>query len=192
MKESKDIVSRNDLIEIVNSENWEELWVIFIAHIINRLIYRYGQKKKKDELVDDSKNMLSEVLSLILIDGKRNWNKGKYPTFKDFVLSVIDSYLNNHFNKSKPNVELYPSVEENHQKLNQEKLLEYQEQRKDAFQFLEKEGTTDEELIIFECMVDGILKPQAIIEDLGMSKPEFNNAWRRLKQRLLKLRQKIS
>ena len=136
--------------------------------------------------------MLSEVLSLILIDGKRNWNKDKYPTFKDFVLSVIDSYLNNHFNKTKSNVALNSLMEESHQELNQEKLLEYQEQRKEAFQFLEKEGATDEELMIFECMVDGILKPQAIIEDLGMNKPEFHNVWRRLKSRLLKLKNKIA
>ena len=71
-------------------------------------------------------------------------------------------------------------------------MMVYEELRQEAYAFLESEGSSDEELMIFECMADGVVKPKAIKDDLGISDSDFHNAWRRLKPRLNKLRQKLS
>ncbi len=189
---SKDIVSKEVLSQALHKENWEELWVILVAHTINRFIYRYGITSNKKDLIERADQKLSEVLSLILIEETRKWNRSEYATLKDFIISVIDSHLNNSFKKSRSKEELKSLVIDNSEDLSREDTLAYEEQRKEAFQFLEDEGATDEELMIFECMAEGIVKPQAIKEELGISDSDFHNAWRRLKSKLKKLRQKLS
>jgi hypothetical protein len=189
---SKDIVSKKHLYDAIHKEDWGELWVILVAHAINRFIYRYGIQSNKRDLLDQANQKVSEVLSLILIEETRNWNRDEYPTIKDFIVSVIDSHLNNSFNKSKPKEELKSLIIDDSEDLSREDSLIYEELRKDAYQFLEGEEATDDELMIFECMADGIVKPQAIKLELGISDTEFHNAWRRLKIKLKKLRQKLS
>lgn len=173
-------------------EDWGSLWVILVAHSIKRLIYRYGIKASKGELVELAEEKLSEVLSLVLVDGTRNWNTDEYPSFKDFVVSVIDSHLNNSFNKSKPKEEPTDVFKETSTGESPEDVAVHKEERKEAYDFLEGEGASDSELLIFECMADGIVKPNAIRADLGINESDFHNAWRRLKPRLIKLRQKLS
>ncbi|NJN27758.1 MAG: hypothetical protein HC819_18215 [Cyclobacteriaceae bacterium] len=189
---SKDIVSKEDLSEALHKENWEELWVILVAHTVNRFVYRYGITSNKKDLIERANQKLSEVLSLILIEGTRKWNRSEYSTLKDFVISVIDSHLNNSFKKSGSKEELKSLIIDNSEDLSHEDTLTFEEQRKEVFQFLEYEDATDEELMIFECMAEGVVKPQAIKDELGISDSDFHNAWRRLKSKLKKLRLKLS
>ena len=192
VESAKHIISKVELQKEAQKEDWSQLWVILVAHCINRLINRYGIKANRDELLEISEEKLSEVLSLVLIEGTRNWNTDEYQTFKEFLISVIDSHLNNSFNKTKPKEEPTEEIIDSSADQSPEDEIAYKEQRKEAYDFLEVEGATDEELMIFECMADGITKPKAIKEDLGISDSDFHNAWRRLKPRLLKLRQKLS
>ena len=185
------IISMEELQKEAQKEDWNQLWVILLAHCINRLIYRYGIKGSKDELLKISEEKLSEVLSLVLVEGKRNWNTDGYKTFKDFLVSVIDSHLNNSFNKSKSKEEPTEEIVDSSEDESPEDMIIYEELRQEAYAFLETEGSSDEELMIFECMADGVVKPKAIREDLGISDSDFHNAWRRLKPRLNKLRQKL-
>ncbi len=191
MESATHIISMEELQKVAQKEDWNQLWVILVAHCINRLINRYGIKGSKDELLKISEEKLSEVLSLVLVEGTRNWNTDGYKTFKDFLVSVIDSHLNNSFNKFKskeePTEEIFNSSEDG----SPEDIMVYEELRQGAYAFLETEGSSDEELMIFECMADGVVKPKAIREDLGISESDFHNAWRRLKPRLYKLRQKL-
>lgn len=192
VKITKNIVSKEDLRAAIQKADWEELWTILLAHTIHRLIYRYGVKSKKEDLIDRAKHSISEVLSLILIAETRNWNINRYPTLKDFIISVIDSCLSNLFKKGNSTVDLQSSQAENSFDLSHEDSMAYEELYKEAYRFLEEEGATDEELLIFECMADGIVKPQAIKENLGINDSDYHNAWRRLELKLKRLRQKLS
>lgn len=192
VESAKNIISKEELQKEAQKEDWSQLWVILVAHSINRLINRYGIKAGRDELLQMAEEKLSEVLSKILLEGTRNWNKEEYPTFKDFLISVIDSHLNNSFTKSKSKEEPTEEIRDGSQDGSPEDTMAYEELRKEAYDFLESEGASDEELLIFECMADGIVKPKAIKEDLGISDSDFHNEWRRLKLKLIKLRQKLS
>ena len=54
-------------------------------------------------------------------------------------------------------------------------------------QVLKQEGADDDEIILFTYWVDGICKPTAISEDLGVEVKEILNITKRLKRRLLKV-----
>ena len=188
----KHIISKDELQKVGQKQDWNQLWVILVAHCINRLINRYGIKANREELLEISEEKLSEVLSLVFVEGTRNWNTEEYETFKDFLVSVVDSHLNNSFNRSKSKEEPTDEFSDSSEDQSPEDEITYKELRKEAYDFLVAEGASDEELLIFECMADGIIKPKAIKEDLGISDTDFHNAWRRLKPRLKKLRQKLS
>ena len=189
---SKNIISNNELQLKAAGEDWDKLWVILVAHCTNRLIYRYGQKARKEDLLRIVDEKISDVLTLVLVDGKRKWNIDEYPTLKHFLIGVIDSHLNNTFNKSKSKEELAEELPENSKEVSPENEIVYQELRKEVYDFLVTDKASDEELLIFECMADGITKPKAIKEDLGISETDFHNAWRRLKPKLFKVRRKLS
>ncbi|WP_090256906.1 hypothetical protein [Roseivirga pacifica] len=192
MEVSNNIISKNGLQEAAQKEDWEQLWINLIAFSIKRLITRYGIKGSKDELLALAEKKLSEVLSLTLVEGTRNWNTDEYPTFKDFLESVIDSHINNSFRKASPKESPDLDIPDASNDLSPEDSVLYKELRSEAYDFLLENGASDDELMIFECMADGIIKPKAIRKDLGMSETDFHNAWRRLKPRILKLRKKLS
>lgn len=192
MEVSSNIVSKKGLIEASKKEDWGRLWVILVAHTIKRLVYRYGIKEKKELLVDRSNKLISDVLSLALIEGKRNWNKDKYSSFKDFIISVLDSHINNKFKKSESKEISTDAVPENSlDTMGPEDEIAYRELKNEAFEFLQNDGATDDEMMVFDCMADGIVKPKAIREELGINEENFHNIWRRLKTRMKKLRKKL-
>jgi len=49
-------------------------------------------------------------------------------------------------------------------------------------------GADDDELLVFDCFLDGMTKPKDIRTELGISKKEFHNIWRKL----LRKRNKIA
>jgi hypothetical protein len=57
---------------------------------------------------------------------------------------------------------------------------------------LEASGADDDELLIFECLADGIEKPDDIRSELGMSESDFHNAWRRFKRKRKVIQEKLA
>lgn len=181
------VLSRDEIIEASKKENWEELWLILMTHTIKRLKYRYGIKEKSADLRIRARDHLSTAMQAILVTGKRNWNTDHYTTFKDFVISVIDSELYNAFEK-KPSpeisVELLPDDPESD---NIEHDIQYIELKNRVYSLLEAENASDEELLVFECMADGIVKPMYIRAELGIDENTFRRIWRNLKIKLEKV-----
>ncbi|WP_305981974.1 hypothetical protein [Roseivirga thermotolerans] len=191
MKRPSNIVSEQELLAVFSSQNWGDLRIILIAHTIKRLIYRYGIRKGSSELKSDADTILSDVLSLIVLEKKRNWNQTEYSTFKDFVISVIDSHLYSKFVKKRAKeIEITDDIQ-HPLTFNKEEQIQYQEDKEVAFEILRELGAKDDELIVFECMADGVTKPELIRKDLGLEQNEFRSIWRRLKPRMEQLRIKF-
>jgi len=189
---SSNIVSGKDLLEEAKKEDWACLQVILVVHVIKRLIYRYGIKESQNRLTDRANELVSEVLDLALIEETRNWNTDKYDSFQKFLVSVLDSHLHNKFTKSKPKEEYTDVLQDVSSDPSPEDEIVYNELKKEAYAFLENDGATDDELLVFDCMTDGIVKPRALREELGISKEDFHNIWRRLQPRIKKLRAKLN
>src|SRR5688500_9261005 len=107
------VLSRQEILHASKSQDWEVLWIDLLTHTILRLRIRYGLKGKPDEIRDKARAHLSSTMELILVKGDRNWNTERYVTFRDFVVSVIDSYLSNQFAKeeiSNESLDLVPEI----------------------------------------------------------------------------------
>jgi hypothetical protein len=187
MGEAKIIASDELLMEQLQNRNWDELWLKLLARCFWILRRRYAVKWNNDELKDFSRTVIGEVISKIFIEKERNWNTDKYPDFENFIVGVIDSHINNTLKKknSESNIgdneflfdlngEMEPNAEE---------FVIAEELRKQIYEELESIGAEDDELLIFECLVDGIIKPDDIRTELGMSESDFHNGWRRFKRK---------
>ena len=73
----------------------------------------------------------------------------------------------------------------------QKKNESVDEEIQEITKVLKQEGADDDEIILFTYWVDGICKPTAISEDLGVEVKEILNITKRLKRRLLKVQPKV-
>ena len=187
-------ISRNGQIETALKEDWGKLHVTLMAHAIKRYRYRYGVMENNVKLAERARDLISEVLDLLFFSGNRNWNTEAYPTFQDFIISVTDSHLNGQMNKKKEPVSnnLRLRLERQEERgTSQENDIIYGELRSEVYKQLEVLECSDEELMIFECMADGMVKPREIRADLGMSENDYHNNWRALKRKVKKLGKKL-
>lgn len=178
------VLSQQEILDASQSQNWGELWVDLLTHTIKRLKYRYGIKERAEQLKQRGRAVLSGVMDTILIKGDRHWNTERYVTFRDFVESVIDSELSNQFSKKKSlerAVEVLPEVL---QADNIEDDVAYDELKQRVYTLLEQQQATDEELLVFGCMADGIVKPMHIRNELGIDAVAFRRIWRNLNAKL--------
>jgi hypothetical protein len=178
------IISGVALLAHSQKQDWKVIWPILLAHTIKRLLYRYGIRKKKEELADLGRKHLSEVMDLVLVNQSRNWNSARYETFQDFMFSVIDSHLYNHFEKAPAKEHPTEDVKNSGAAQNAEDDAVYKDLRSQVFSELQNMGAQDDELLVFECMAEGIVKPSLIREELGLSPNDFRKAWRRLEPKL--------
>ena len=187
MVTTKTIASDELLMDQLQNRDWEQYWLRLLGRCYWVLRVRYEVKWTNEKLKDFSRSVVGEVINKIFIEKDRNWNIERYPDFDEFIVGVIDSHINNIFNtKDKEttvgdnefildnNIESEPGTEE---------VIITSELRKQIFDELQQAGAEDDELLIFECLADGIIKPNKIKEELGLSDEDFHNAWRRFKRR---------
>ncbi|MEX0595488.1 MAG: hypothetical protein WD512_03230 [Candidatus Paceibacterota bacterium] len=195
MVEAKTIASDKLLEEQLNNHDWDELWLKLMGRCTWILRKRYYVKWSNEKLRTFSRNTIGEIIDKIFIDKKRKWNIAAYPNFEDFILSAIDSHINNTLKKSKIELDIGENsfiLDENKKaELSIEGVIISKELRKQLFNELESSGATDNELLIFECLADGIEKPEEIRLTIGLSEEEFHNSWRRFKRRREVIKQKL-
>lgn len=196
MGEAKTIASDELLMEQLQNRNWEEFWVRLTGRCFWVLRKRYGVKWNNDELKDFSRKIISEVISKIFIEKERHWYTDSYPDFEKFIIGAIDSHIYNTLKKKNSelnvgdnefiidqNVEMEPNVQE---------IVIAEELRKQIYNELESIGAEDDELLIFECLADGIIKPDDIRTELGMNESDFHNGWRRFKRKRKVIQEKMA
>jgi hypothetical protein len=156
----------------------------------------YSTKWPNTDLKDFSRNIIGEVISKIFLEKVRKWNLDEYPDFEDFIVGVVDSHINNTLKKKSKesnagdneylldrNVKAEPDAMES---------ITTNELRKQVFDELETAGADDDELLILECLADGIETPADIKKALGLSDEDFHNIWRRFKRKRKVIQQKLA
>lgn len=196
MEETKTIASEVLLAEQLSNRDWDAFWLKLMWRCAWLLRKRYNVKWPNDELKSFSREAISEIINKVFITKKRNWNIDAYPDFEDFIVSAVDSQINNKLKKPKKEVK----VGENEYLLNQngetsssiEETIVSKELREQLFDELQANGADDNELLIFECLADGIEKPEEIRKTIGLSEEDFHNAWRRFKRKREVIKQKLA
>lgn len=195
MEDLKTIASEELLMEQLNNRDWDKFWIRLMGRCAWLLRKRYTVAWRNDELVQFSRDAISETISQIFIAKSRKWNVGHYADFEDFIVGAIDSHINNTLNKTTKEFEF---DEDNHltnaepQTYSAEQAIIGKELKDQLFEALQSAGATDDELLIFECLVDGIVKPEDIRSTIGLSEEDFHNAWRRFKRKRDVIKQKIA
>lgn len=185
MEDVKIIASDEFLMEQLSNRNWDDFWLRLMGRCAWLLRKRYTVKWPNDQLKDFSRKAISETIEKIFISKERKWNTEAYPEFEKFIVSALDSHVNNTLNKKNPEINIgnSESLLKEETDTDQCTIIITSELRKEIFDQLQKNSADDLELLIFECLSEGIVKPEAIKEELKLSDEDFHNAWRRLKRK---------
>jgi hypothetical protein len=187
MEEPKTIAPDELLMEQLNNRNWDELWLRLMGRCFWLMRKRFRSKMDNEELKTFSRNIIGEVIGKIFIEKTRNWNTEKYSEFEDFIVGVIDSHISNSLKKKSKELKIVDDqfllgfngdLEPNAQD-----IVITKELKSEIYKELESAGASDDELLVFDCLTEGIEKPEDIRNDLGMSESDFHNTWRRLKRK---------
>lgn len=196
MEQTKTIASDELLMEQLQNRDWDQFWLRLMGRCFWLLRKRYTIKWHNDEVKEFSRKAISEVIGKIFIEKKRNWNIDRYLDFEEFIIGVIDSHINNTLNKntkeSLVGAKEFLLDENGETKSNAQQVIITKELRNQIYDELEATGADDDELLIFECLADGIEKPEDIKKELGMSDDNFHNAWRRFKRKRATIQEKLA
>lgn len=181
MESSADRETREEL----ENANWKEIWPRLrkYAEVKVRTAKRLGLRNH------DPQDLVQEAVSLAFgarDDGRfRRWNKEKYPSLLDFLMGVVRSlgYHETGKDQKKKHESLDPDIEKaldpSHQDimanytsmvLSPEEALEQEENRRSMITKLDSAFAGDEDAqLVLLALYDGILSPQAIAEETGIS-----------------------
>tara|TARA_R110000868_G_scaffold183107_1_gene424288 strand:+ start:1386 stop:1988 length:603 start_codon:yes stop_codon:yes gene_type:complete len=196
MEQTKLIASDSLLMDQLHNRDWEAFWLRLMGRCFWLLRKRYSIKWNNEKVKEFSRSAIGDIINKVFIEKKRNWNVERYPDFEDFIIGAIDSHVNNLLNKKviETSIDNYDKIlPKNIIDGNNAQLIAVTKELSDnIFNELEKAGAEDDELLIFECLVDGLEKPDEIKQELGMSDSDFHNAWRRFKRRRKLIQQKLA
>ncbi|MCY4298265.1 MAG: hypothetical protein OXC61_03075 [Flavobacteriaceae bacterium] len=160
-----------------------QLWSRLQSRCLYLLKKRYSVEWNLQKRQDFTREIISEVIIKIFDEKTRKWNLDRYPDFEDFILGVVDSHLNNTLKNNKHHRDESEDSVFMESDLGVEEDIMHRELRNEIYTALEEYKADDDELLIFECMAEGITKPKNIKQELGMTEKEFHNAWRRLSRK---------
>lgn len=196
MEKTKTIASDQLLAEQLTNRDWDKFWLRLMGRCAWLLRKRYSIKWPNDQLKDFSRKAISDIIHKIFIDKERKWNLEKYPDFERFIVSALDSHVNNTLNAFSKEVDggndenIFNTDEET--ELSRADILVAKELRKQITDELQAAGASDDELLIFECLADGLEKPEDIKVELGISDEDFHNIWRKFKRKRDVIKQKLA
>lgn len=195
MSETRNIISGEQLQIAFQEQDWSSLWVKLIAHTIFRLKKRYGIKASSADLKARAEEVVSEVVDSIFVENTRKWYPDTNETLEELLYSSIDSHLYNTIVKKKQREfsgQEDHVFESNGHAHNGEEILSAKEFQDKITQDLINLGAEDDEILVFDCMIDGITAPRHIRKELGISEDDFHNIWRRLGRKRDRIAEKLT
>lgn len=170
-----------NLLEEIESEDMNEVIDRMNAYAISRLKFVGIKNFNGKEPIDFVQDVLLKVF-----EGKRDWAKAKC-SFNYFLFGCLRSEINNFFTSNK-NIydDNLPDISSNEQSLNVEN------EKKQVSELLKQEGADDDELLVFQYWMDGIMKPVEIAKDLGIDMKEIYKIIKRLERKLPKIQKQVT
>lgn len=175
--------------EVFTPEFNERLIKYAIIRINTKFNIKYDLNRGfRGIMVED---MISELMLSFIKNGEgRNWNKSEFPDFIEQVISSLDSQISNTITK-----ELEKTAQSNTNiedcKISAEDNGDYDELLDLSLKFLEEQGASDEELLLFEPYIVHGMKRSDIAKENGITEQEATNIKKRLVRRLPALKEMI-
>lgn len=174
----------------IQNELTKEGFIVTIEKLESYAYYKISNMNLSIEPID----IVSDVLLSLLVENKgRNWDKKKYPVFDKFLFYCIRSHISNTYNTNKNRIKAEvgfsdsylsnPEIDSNELDLESAKEL--------SLKYLRETNATIHEEFILECWFEGVTKPQEIAEYLEISETEVGNGVKRLIRKLAKIQEKL-
>jgi DNA-directed RNA polymerase specialized sigma24 family protein len=167
---------------------FEAIQSIDLQHVIDKMtLYATSRLRSVNVKSFNGKepvDFVGEVL-LKVLDNQRDWSKAQC-SFEDFLFGCLRSDISNFFATKQINAtdQLPYDIEFlEEESVSEQKIL--------VQQLLIEAGADDEEQIVFELWMDGIIKSNEIATELGISPNEVYKINRRLERRLLKIKTQV-
>lgn len=161
-----------NLTEAIQSVDMDEVIDRMTAYAYIRLKTFEVKNLEGKEPVDFVGDVILKVM-----DGERNWENANC-SFEEFLFGSLKSEISNFFKSKKPIFSDELPITRSNDSQN------FDEERKLASEILEEKGADDDELLVFECWMDGINKPKEIAKELGIDVKSVYNISKRLKRSL--------
>lgn len=165
----------------------EEIQAIDMDDLIDRMTaYAFSHLKSIGVKDFEGKEPIDFVSNVILktLEGTRDWEKAKC-SFTEFLFGCLKSDIDSFYKSKKTYENELPDISSKGEPSNIDK------EREQISELLKKEGADDDELIVFDCWMDGILKPAEIAKDLGIDVKAVYNITKRLERRLPPIKSQI-
>jgi len=160
---------------------------VLIKYTMDRLYLKFNIKVDDDFSIRGImiKDIIHNLSLSFLSEGKRNWNKEKFPDFRDQFYSALDSEIANTIKSNlKKHNATYPINESD--KILTTNPYEDQQYLEQIYKALEKLDATDEEIILLEPLLNKA-KRDDISKEFGISPQEVTNIKKRLTRKLIKI-----
>lgn len=178
------IATQTEIEEEIKKLITDEEYISFVGYTINRLLIKFNIKADQNFSIRGIMigDIIQNVILKFLSEGKRNWNKTKFPEFKSQFYNTLDSEISNtvktHLGKHK----LATKINESNaiSKFNSYEDEQYMDQ---IYIRLEKLGASDEELLLLEPILNKA-KRQQIADEFGIAPQKVTNIKKRLIRKL--------
>ena len=178
------IATQTEIEEEIKKFITDKEYTSLLGYIINRLNNKFNIKADQNFsmrgiMIGD---MIQNVILSFLSEGKRNWNKEKFPDFKKQFYSAMDSEISNTI---KTNLEKHNLATEINKSNTASQFNTYEnEQYMDQIYIrLEKLGASDEELLLLEPILNKAKREQ-IADEFGITPQRVTNIKKRLTRKL--------
>jgi len=173
----------NELKKIASNKEFN----ILVKYAIHRFYLKFNIKADNDFSICGImiKDIIQNIFFSFLSKGKRNWNKEKFPDFKNQFYSALDSEISNTIKSNlKKHNQTYEINETD--KVSTTNTFEDQQYLEQIYIALEKLGATDEELILLEPILNKA-KRDDIAKEFGISPQKVTNIKKRLTRKLIQI-----
>lgn len=192
----------DELLKLDKGER-KKLYESLVCHArrkMNRLGWKgmFPQVGRKTPAGYGPHDVVHDIVEKLLL-GKRKWNKEKYTTIEEWLLSAIDSHINHMMTSLKtPSVKRLTITRDDGQQVQAYELLGREpepivivQDKESADEFHEAVkniiGEDDVFSQIYDCIEADIIQPSEMSEVTGIEVKEINNAKKRLRRRIEKL-----
>jgi len=160
---------------------------ILLKYVIHRFYLKFNIKTNNDFSIRGImiKDIIQNIFFSFLSEGKRNWNKEKFPGFRDQFYSALDSEIANTIKSHLKKHNLTYEINES-DKTSTTNPFEDQQYLEQIYYALEKLGATDEELILLEPILNKA-KRDDIAKEFGISPQKVTNIKKRLTRKLIQI-----
>jgi hypothetical protein len=191
---SKTIATDAQLEKMLEELPWGDIWISLEARCYYLAKKRYGFNWEKSKITDFSRQIISDVFDKVFVTKERKWNLEAYPEFIDFITGAVDSHFNNVINKEKKEIgfgnEFVADIN-SEKSLNIEDDMNALELSEFVYNELKNANASDDELMVYECISEGVSSPKEIKAELGIDDVTFHNIWRQLKRKFDKISVKV-